>query len=687
MKNLSKFFRACTALLLAACLMLGLCGSGLTTGANALVLDQKNVNYVSLSEQAGYPASVKGALEQNGHTVALNQLGLAGMRTEDLAVLLNNDYSGDAYTAELFADVGDLADLRAAYQDAVKNADVITLDIGAAAIDKYLVENLTELAQNNEFKWMPTLDDLLSEEKQSSYANYLPGLLELVMSADEDKQGSNVRVGDTVTYALLGFMIHFDMCLDRIYSLNPDVTVVVVGMQRDTKMPDLSSLGLVAPVEEVYAALLDMANVYMADGSAHAESYLFVPAEGADNVHLAADIVSALETGAENADYATNQTINMGMTAMGWMEYYENRDYAYAPDSQSYYLAFGDASALAASQYTVGGMKFDATTSYVDLVAKELGISYKNYAVSGTTAADGYAAVEGYSADIRKADLITIGYSDVTAFTALINTVLGSYKLDTDWSALVGEAYLPMVEAILAELETVVDEQNFGADMEEKVKTGLNNYLYLNMTNMLYISKMVDAIHAINPDVTVVIVGAYNDGISVRLSAGAEPTDFGAYLGDMINLMNVTSMLYASTTENTAYVDVADVEIRLPKDYIANMFLATSLIKNGVMLPSNNGQAYIAGEIVGHQVESLPEIDPYARVLLGDANLDGKINVGDLNLLYRYSMGAAKLSGEQLAAVDLNRNGKNDVGDLNTLYRYISSDEKLTWKPVWVWAY
>lgn len=69
-------------------------------------------------------------------------------------------------------------------------------------------------------------------------------------------------------------------------------------------------------------------------------------------------------------------------------------------------------------------------------------------------------------------------------------------------------------------------------------------------------------------------------------------------------------------------------------------------------------------------------------VLLGDINLSGSVNVGDLNLLYRYCMGVAELSEEQLVAANLNQDAKVNVADLNTLYRYISCAADLGWEPV-----
>ena len=109
-----------------------------------------------------YPVLIKEYLEEQGNTVELSQLAISSMRAEEVRFLLDDTYTGDAYTDWRFCDVpgydaktsqnwfylaGKLeweargnegvptqeqavATLKTAYREAIANADLITLDIG-----------------------------------------------------------------------------------------------------------------------------------------------------------------------------------------------------------------------------------------------------------------------------------------------------------------------------------------------------------------------------------------------------------------------------------------------------------------------------------------------------------------------------------------------------------------------------
>ncbi len=62
---------------------------------------------------------------------------------------------------------------------------------------------------------------------------------------------------------------------------------------------------------------------------------------------------------------------------------------------------------------------------------------------------------------------------------------------------------------------------------------------------------------------------------------------------------------------------------------------------------------------------------PEPDVLLGDANLDGVVDSADTTLIYRYVLGSANLTDEQLAAADVNGDGSVNSADTTMVYRYV----------------
>jgi len=76
-----------------------------------------------------------------------------------------------------------------------------------------------------------------------------------------------------------------------------------------------------------------------------------------------------------------------------------------------------------------------------------------------------------------------------------------------------------------------------------------------------------------------------------------------------------------------------------------------------VYIGGNNGATVAYADIAGNQ--------------LGDVNGDGKINIGDVDLLYQYVRGRRTLAAEQIAASDVNKDGKINIGDVDRLYQFI----------------
>lgn len=64
------------------------------------------------------------------------------------------------------------------------------------------------------------------------------------------------------------------------------------------------------------------------------------------------------------------------------------------------------------------------------------------------------------------------------------------------------------------------------------------------------------------------------------------------------------------------------------------------------------------------------------KVLLGDVNLDGKVNIRDVTLVQKYVANLAELSEQQLRAIDTNGDSKLNVKDATSLQKFIAGVEE-----------
>ena len=57
--------------------------------------------------------------------------------------------------------------------------------------------------------------------------------------------------------------------------------------------------------------------------------------------------------------------------------------------------------------------------------------------------------------------------------------------------------------------------------------------------------------------------------------------------------------------------------------------------------------------------------------LLGDVNLDGSIDISDVQLLFEYVLGITSISDDQIMAGNVNDDSVTDISDVQRLFEYV----------------
>ena len=223
--------------------------------------------------------------------VHVDQLAMSSMRAEELRFLLDTTYPGDNYTDWRFYDVNgdgddsegnwfgkaetDINALRNIYINAIDNADVITYDLGINNFGVFMNRAMSGKVDLDFSKTNPELAEVYNEVKKQILSE--SGEMSEMLSEMEGML-------DALAFTLVGFCTSFDATMAKIFELNPDVKVVVVGIQCLLTGMDMTVPGFdeTLPLGELFEAVINMANTYTAVISPYAEKTLYadVSADG-----------------------------------------------------------------------------------------------------------------------------------------------------------------------------------------------------------------------------------------------------------------------------------------------------------------------------------------------------------------------------------------------------------------------
>jgi len=194
---------------------------------------------------ATYPAKFAKAVGAE----TFNQDCLSGLRSEDLRYLLDpENYAGDAYTFEVafggyvmgsiardgIASVKQLSDL---YIQHVKEADIVSLNIGLNNFGNFLITNLNTLLGGGEvleYSLDSEMEELLSNELVEAFKEAVFDVLGNIEITEGMDAGLLAKAADALTgwmvYTYIDNLRCLDAIIERIYELNPDVELYVLGM-------------------------------------------------------------------------------------------------------------------------------------------------------------------------------------------------------------------------------------------------------------------------------------------------------------------------------------------------------------------------------------------------------------------------------------------------------------------------
>ena len=206
-------------------------------------------------------------------------------------------------------------------------------------------------------------------------------------------------------------------------------------------------------------------------------------------------------------------------------------------------------------------------------------------------------------------------------------------------------------------------------------------YLYAYVTFAMDYAAAYDLVRQAAPNATLVIVGMYNPADNLVINVGDMALPIGDLYTGFATAINLHHITYALEAENTIYVDIPNTESindQVLSEIGTEFDLMDYIMYNLETAPdfhaSADGHTYIKDEI-------MDQLNVTMYGLLGDINLDGRVNGSDMNLLYRYIMEDVELTGLQLYVANLNQDGRVNGSDLCMLYRYIMEDETLAWEP------
>ena len=217
-----------------------------------------------------YPDIVRKAVK----ATTVHQLAHSGYRSTDLRALLYNDYNGDGMSPLRLPSWNDdarhmnydqLNVLRSAFQDDIRNSDLITVNIGINDATQPLLIAVETVQRDLGILGSEALAFLnpitLLQESLNNAA---------LLGTDGEFYLALAQAQLTATRNFPG---NFDAIIERIHQLNPKAKVVVIGLYHASENETLPQGGFGIPIGDVLGNMYQQFNYYMREGSPYAGKY------------------------------------------------------------------------------------------------------------------------------------------------------------------------------------------------------------------------------------------------------------------------------------------------------------------------------------------------------------------------------------------------------------------------------
>ena len=226
--------------------------------------------------------------ENTDKTVKMHQLAISGMRAEELRFLLDEKYQGDAYTWERFdsenledgerwfakvfrdkhenlpADAGNDR-LRREYQEAIANAEIISINIGANNFGTFITDEIRADLTPGESGRTYHMEEVLGENL--SVDNLRQQLIAILSSKglSVESNGLLEKYVDLFIYTYAGFVVNLTKSVSLIRKTNPKAEIIIFGLINNFEGMKVTIDEAMEPIplDEMYQAVIDAANYYM----------------------------------------------------------------------------------------------------------------------------------------------------------------------------------------------------------------------------------------------------------------------------------------------------------------------------------------------------------------------------------------------------------------------------------------
>ena len=307
-------------------------------------------------------------------------------------------------------------------------------------------------------------------------------------------------------------------------------------------------------------------------------------------------------------------------------------------NEESTYIALGDGTA--------------APESYVEMLGEKLKAEYGvenivNYAKDGNTVGDEIKAIADREG-IADADLITIGFGNVTLVENAFNNAMKDEPASYNWVELVGEELVPYVQDALADIYAEIAAAGLDEETTEMLNIMVEGIAYGAVEYAIELPALINAIRAVNTDAVVIIVGQYNpmDGVVLEFGgmfgAPLVTLDIADYINYLVDGVAAHGIAYSMITGDAIFVEAPQVDTdNTDMSWGLKDLMQFMVYGFGALNPSESGDGYITNQILEalniSKIEVKPEepvkpVNPFVDVPEGAFYYDAVMWAVDLGI-------------------------------------------------------